>query len=151
MIPTTPPVEDSVPAISLATLRHVLGECEQAHPERGSRWHHAAMIVALRKIEPAQADVAGWWVESEYEPGREYWVVQLDFGVWTCTCGDFQQRGGPCKHALAVQLRDECERREAAGPNLVPFPIGRYSENDRFELTDKGLAAMTADEPEPAA
>jgi hypothetical protein len=151
VVAITHPTQDSAPAISLATLRQVLAECEQAHPERGSRWHHAAMIVALRRIELAMADVAGWWVESEYDPEKEYFVVKLDFGVWSCRCPDFQQRGGPCKHALAVQLLDECERREAAGPNVVPFPIPRYGENDRFELTDKGLAAATVDEPEPAA
>jgi hypothetical protein len=147
----THPTQDSVPAISLATLRQILAEYQQAHPERGTRWHHAAMIVALRRIEPAMADVAGWWVQSEYEPEKEYFVAQLDFGIWTCRCPDFQQRGGPCKHALAVQLLDACERRQAAGSNVLPFPIGRYRETDRFALTDKGLAAVMADEPEPAA
>jgi hypothetical protein len=151
VVPISPHVQDSVPAISLATLRQVLAECELAHPERGTRWHHAAMIVVLRRIQDAMADVAGWWVQSEYEPEKEYFVVQLDFGIWTCRCPDFQQRGGPCKHALAVQLLDACERRQAAGSNVLPFPIGRYRETDRFALTDKGLAAVMADEPEPAA
>jgi hypothetical protein len=93
----------------------------------------------------------GYWVQSESDADKEYWVVPCDHGVWVCNCQDFKQRGGPCKHALAVQLLHECERREAAGPNLVPFPMERYSDTERFILTPKAEAYLSAQEPGPVA
>jgi hypothetical protein len=147
----TPTTQLSIPNIDLATLRTVLAECQEQHPEYGGRWHRAAMIVALRHISPALADVAGWWVPSEIDPDKEYFVVQLGARNWTCSCPDYKQRGGPCKHALAVQLLQACECREP-GNNLAAFPERVYTDDDRFVLTPLGEAALTADlEPTPAA
>jgi hypothetical protein len=84
---------------------------------------------------------AGYWVESECDPNKEYWVVPCDFGVWVCNCKDFQQRGGPCKHALAVQLFQMCEQREQAD-NVIAFPTPTLDPDAPipYVLTDKALA-----------
>jgi hypothetical protein len=96
----------------LGTLREALAELKAQEPERGIRWDRAAAIVALRTIKPGYT--SGTWVESECETGKWYWVLQVPSGNWTCICPDYQQRGGPCKHALAVRLLQACEAKEAA-------------------------------------
>ena len=112
----------------------------------------AARIVALRRIQPGQG--GGWWVESEGGKG-EYWVYLSERGYRAdrCTCPDYKERGGPCKHAIAVRLLQACERAEAhhAAPAPIPFPTPTYTDADRFELTAKGEAALTAQEPTPVA
>ena len=128
----------------------MLAECQEQHPEYGGRWHRAAMIIALRSISPALADVTGWWVPSEHDPDKEYFVVLVGVANWTCTCPDYKQRGGPCKHALAVQLLQACECREL-GTNLTALPERSYSDDDRFELTPLGEAALAAEMPPPVA
>ena len=131
------------PSFSLATLRDVLAEMEQAHPERAGRLVRAANIVAIRAI--AATAHGNCWVQSECDPTTEYLVVYVpQFNVWTCTCKDFQQRGGPCKHALAVQLLQACEARERGpAPPPIALPARCYADDDRFELTALGVAATT--------
>ena len=110
------------------------------------------MIVALRRIEPTAA--GAYWVQSECDPDREYWVCQPLPRIWTCTCKDFEQRGGPCKHALSVILLQACEAREerTPPPAPIPFPARVYSDADRFELTAKGEAYLDGlQAPTPAA
>jgi len=149
MYPTTPQAEPSTPELSLTSLRAALADMESAHPEYGQIPVRAATIVAVRRIEPTASGT--YWVQSECDPSREYWVCPLpEFGLWRCTCKDFQQRGGPCKHALAVQLLQECEQRERAD-NVIPFPAERYGDADRFELTPLGEASLSALEPGPVA
>jgi hypothetical protein len=138
------PTQSSVPVISLATLRKVLATMEAAHPERANRLIHAANIVAIRRIQLGDSGKV-WWVQSECDATREYMVVPVpDFDLMTCTCQDFQRRGGPCKHALAVQMLQACEARER-GPEPPPiaFPARTLADDAPipFELTDKGLAA----------
>jgi hypothetical protein len=150
------PVSDptGAPAFSLATLRAVVAEMEAAHPEYGLRPIHAANIVAVRRIE--ESSTGTYWVQSESDPTREYWVCPLpEFHRWRCTCQDYQRRGGPCKHALAVQLLQACEAADR-GPEPPPpplaFPTRCYSDEDRFELTAAGAAYLAAlDAPVPAA
>jgi hypothetical protein len=150
MYPTTPQAEPSTPALSLTSLRAALADMESAHPEYGQRPMRAASIAALRRIEPTVN--GNYWVQSECDPSREYWVCPLpQFNVWRCTCKDFEQRGGPCKHALAVQLLQDCERREAARSNLLLFPVERYRDADRFELTPMGEAYLPPLERGPVA
>src|SRR5262249_38062318 len=71
--------------------------------------------------------------------------------VEMCLCEDYKQRGGPCKHALAVRLLRACEEREAAreAPAPIPFPQRAFSDEDRFELTPKGLAYLGSTDPDP--
>ena len=139
----TPRIQSSAPAFSLASLRAVLAEMEAAHPECGQRLVRAANIVAIRQIERTAR--GNYWVQSECDPTSEYMVVLLpELGVWTCTCKDFQQRGGPCKHALAVQLLQACEARERGpAPPPIALPARCYADDDRFELTALGVAATT--------
>jgi hypothetical protein len=147
----TPSIQVSTPSISLATLRAALAELQAQEPERGIRWVRAATIVALRRIEPGVA--AGWWVESECEPGRVYWVYRPAVApVEMCICEDYKQRGGPCKHALAVRLFNACQEREAARetPAPIPFPVATLDPDAPipFVLTDKALAELDRPDPE---
>jgi len=109
----TPSTQSSAPEISLATLRATLAALKVQEPERGSRWDRAATIVALRIVKPGYT--AGWWVESECEAHKWYWVLPVD-GRDTCSCPDYQQRGGPCKHALAVRVLQACEAQDQTAP-----------------------------------
>ena len=62
----------TVPTFAVNILREVLAQLKAQEPERGSRWDRAATIVAIRRIE--RTPNGAWWVESECEPGRGYWV-----------------------------------------------------------------------------
>src|SRR3954471_13801711 len=141
----TPSFESSAPTFSLATLRAVLAAMEAAHPEHASRLVRAANIVAVREIEHSP-DSRLWFVGSECDPTNTYFVLYVpQFGVWTCNCKDFVQRGGPCRHALAVQMLQACEAR-GRGPQPPPtplaFPQRAYADGDRFELTEAGAAYL---------
>ena len=143
---TNPQAQGTTPAVSLATLRQAVAELEQAHPEYGQRPFRAATIVALRNIEPTPA---GWLVESERDPDTYYLVSQDGMGV-RCCCVDYRNRGGLlCKHILAVNLLARCKA--TLVDNMTPFPLERYSDADRFELTPKGEAYLAAQEPGPVA
>jgi hypothetical protein len=145
MAPISPAIQSSAPTFSLATLREALAAMEAAHPEYGQRPVHAANIVAVRRIEATAGGT--FWVQSECDPTREYWVCPLpEFHLWRCTCKDYQQRGGPCKHALAVQLLQACEAGERGPEPPIPFPARTLTDDEPipYELTAKGLAA-TAD------
>src|SRR5262249_9432485 len=158
----TPSIQSSAPSISLATLREALADLKAQEPERGIRWDRAACIVALRTIQPGYT--AGTWVESECEAGKWYWVLQVPSGNWTCICPDYQQRGGPCKHALAVRVFEACEAKEAAR-EAASQPCAACGQPDRltaglcepcirreaahdpdapipFELTPQAIAAL---------
>jgi hypothetical protein len=133
------------PTFSLATLRTVLAELTERYPQRAGRLVKAANIVAVRSIAPVYG--IGWLVSSEVDADKTYWVQPVD-ALLTCDCMDFRQRGGPCKHGLAVELFTACERRDAEqadptiGSNIVPFPEQpAYSDEDRFELTPLGMQA----------
>jgi hypothetical protein len=51
----------------------------------------------------------GWSVDSECTAGQAYTVT----ADGACSCPDFARRGGPCKHAIAVQMQAACEALEA--------------------------------------
>ena len=100
------------------------------------------MIVALRYIEPTPA--GAWWVQWESNPSAEYYVAYLpELDCWTCNCKDAQQRGNPCKHALAVQVRQACEARDRGTeppPIVLPFMELDPGAPIPFELTPAALA-----------
>ena len=150
---TFPQAQPTAPSISLATLRDVLAELKAQEPERGCRWDKAAFIVAFRSIQRFGTGSANWYVESECEADRLYIVSQVLPDRWTCMCKDFEQRGGPCKHALSVILLQACEAREGGTPPPAPiaFPARAYTDADCFELTPLGEAYLAAQEPGPAA
>src|SRR5262249_18657567 len=131
------PAQSTAPAFSLATLRAALADLKAAGPERGARWDRAACIVALRTIQPGYT--SGTWVQSECDAHTWYWVLPIGDRL-TCSCPDYQQPGGPCKHALAVRLLAACEAQEAAQDAAIldldpdaPIP---------FELTPQAIAAL---------
>ncbi len=145
---TTPQAQDSSPSISLATLRAVLAKGQAAHPELAPRMERAAMIVALRSISPAMAPEnrgTCYWVQSECAD-REYWISLSERGYRgdRCTYPDYQQRGGTCKHAIAVRLLQACQRREQATTvdNVIPFPTPTLDPDQPipYVLTDKALS-----------
>src|SRR3954471_16751074 len=103
--------QSSAPTFSLATLRTMLAELTAEYPDREWRLVKAANIVAVRTIERSPSG-PGWWVESESESGKFYFVLAVD-GHDTCSCQDYLRRGGPCKHALAALLFARCGRRDA--------------------------------------
>jgi hypothetical protein len=126
---------------------------DAAQPERASRLVRAANIVAIRRVQLGDSGKV-WWVQSEADPTVEYIVVPVpEFGIASCTCKDFQQRGGACKHALAVEMLQACEQREwGPEPLPIPFPQRAYADDERFELTGAGMAYLAAlDGAEPAA
>ena len=159
---TSPRTQDTTPApaITLATLRAVLAMGQAAHPDLAPRMERAALIVALRSIQPAMAASnrgVGYWVEAS-DGSREYWVTLDARGYHgdRCTCPDAQCRGNPCKHSIAVRLLQACERAEqraqATPANVIPFPTPTLDPDAPipFELTDKALAALEA-APTPSA
>ena len=89
-------------------------------------------------------------MESEAQPGTLY---TANIALRTCCCPDWLRRQQPCKHLLSVRLWLACERLEAErqAEEPIPFPTRAYSDEDRFELTAKGLAALEASEPTPVA
>ena len=68
--------------------------------EQMTRFGHGAQIALYGKIVKVH-DKDQWWVFSESKP----WVYYVVNGDGSCTCPDFQYRGGECKHAIAVELR----------------------------------------------
>jgi hypothetical protein len=145
-MPATPHFQSSAPTFSLATLREVLAAMEAAHPGRAARLVHAANLVAVRRIQLGESGRV-WWVQSECDATQEYMVVPVpEFGIMTCTCQDFQRRGGPCKHALAVQMLQACEAREHEPPPPIPFPtcLTDVDVPIPYEFTPLGLAALNA-------
>ena len=139
----------------------VLAKGQAAHPELATRMDRAAQTLALCSIAPAVAPAnagIGYWVESSRHD-KEYWVTLDPRGYRgdRCTCPDYVQRGGPCRHAIAVRLLQACERAEAkrqtAPSNVVAFPTRHYSDAARFELTPEGEAycvGLTREQPPTA-
>jgi predicted nucleic acid-binding Zn finger protein len=68
--------------------------------EQMTRFGHGAKIALYGRIVKVK-DKQQWWVYSETKP-EQFYVVNED---GSCTCPDFQFRGGECKHAIAVEIR----------------------------------------------
>ena len=70
---------------------------------------------------------AGQWAKCRTRDGHKLYAVpsQHDANVRyladlnTCTCPDFQRRGGPCKHIVAVRLHVARIRAEHAQREVV--------------------------------
>jgi hypothetical protein len=145
MNPISPAISvPQAPTFSLATLRAVLAELTAEHPARQSRLVKAANIVAIRGID-RYPHGGIWFVESESEAGKLYTLVPTPGGD-TCDCMDFKQRGGPCKHALAIELLQRCERRDAEVDDPTTCTHGEYGpirgecHDDRGQLDDADSA-----------
>jgi hypothetical protein len=159
---TATPIAEAttVPTFGVNVLRAVLAKGQAAHPELACRMQRAAELVACRRIAPAVAlSNLGhcWWVEAS-DGSTEYFVSQDlrdDYRRDACSCPDYQQRGGPCKHAIAVRLLQACERRAAQTDTEPAAPIPATTLDPAapipFELTPLADRALEAPEPVPAA
>jgi hypothetical protein len=151
---TSTQAQPSTPDVSLAMVRELIDQAAARRPDLRTRLEKAALIVLVRRIERG---ARGWWVESEAEPGKEYWVLRLSCdGSWQCTCKDWERRRDLCKHILSVRLLEACQRRavqerRALGRHVRPAPACAPPEGADapipYVLTPAGEAA--ADEPEP--
>jgi hypothetical protein len=94
--------------ITPATLATVLARGIAAHPDMALRMDRAAVIVERGGV---HVEAYGWSVGSECTEGKAYTVT----ADGACSCPDFARRGGPCKHAVAVQMQAACEALEAFG------------------------------------
>jgi hypothetical protein len=98
------------------TLREALAELPGARLQQISATANLAHAVALaplvdwlpertRRAEDLHVRALGareYTVESASQPGQTYHVSLGDRGSPRCSCADFQYRGIPCKHLLAV-------------------------------------------------
>ena len=66
------------------------------------------------------------WLVPSQSGGKAY-EVDLEAEVATCTCPDYELKGGPCKHIYAVRfmLRGEVRRADAVSPARAPRPTYR--------------------------
>ena len=73
----------------------------------------------LRSARAVQiASTAGQWLKCRTSEGSKRYGIpsQSVTGLYyltdtrTCTCPDFQRRGGPCKHVAAVRIHVELVR-----------------------------------------
>ena len=134
--------------MKVETIRTVLARGQAAHPELACRMERAALIVVQRTISPAvAAENQGtcYWVEAS-DGSREYWVVLDPRGYRgdRCSCPDYRQRGGPCKHAMAARLLQKCLQVERGPePPPTPFPARTLTDDQPipFVLTARGHAA----------
>jgi hypothetical protein len=105
---TTSPNQSSAPTFSPATIATVLARGIAAHPDMALRMDRAATIVERGGV---QVEPYGWSVASECTEGKAYTVTPDG----ACSCPDFARRGGPCKHAVAVQMQAACVALDAFG------------------------------------
>jgi hypothetical protein len=121
-----------IPDVSLPTLQALMADLQRAYPHAGARVDHAAFLALARRVERSLG--AGYWVGSELTPEAEYLVLPEQA---SCTCQDHTRHGhlSPCKHRLAVELLQRCERLEAEtqDPTAAPVP---------FELTERAFTIL---------
>jgi len=89
---------------TIERLRRLVEEGKRERPELASRLERAAFILLLR---PILKEGDGWRVGSE--DGRRWHAIQGG----RCSCQDFQHRGGPCKHLLALELLARLQEEKA--------------------------------------
>ena len=151
-MPATPSTQPTTATVSRGTLMDVLALGIQAHPELSVRMDKAAEIVASGGVE--HGAVAGWWVRSQSRDTAYFVTLVHDYRFDQCSCPDFQQRGGPCKHAIAVRMLLACQRREARlhramERHVRPAPACGPEGEARYTLTPKGQSYLDALEAQP--
>src|SRR5438105_15725329 len=97
-------------------LRHLVQSASAPRPHLTSRLEKGAFLLILRPIE--QLDGGAWRVGSE-DGLRSYLIRNGD-----CECSDYVRhgKGHPCKHRLALLLRDwlekNCQQGEGASGEI---------------------------------
>jgi hypothetical protein len=127
--------------LSVPQLRTAVATLTAAHPGAACRIARGARLVTAGAVTSIYG--IGYFVASESQPGRSYWVQLVDT-LWTCECEDFRQRGGPCKHGWATVLFTACERLDAeqSDPTCDPIP---------YALTPRAYTALADADPLDAA
>jgi hypothetical protein len=95
----------------------------------------AVQLVLFRSIERGESGRV-WWVGSETTPDTTYSVSHT-----SCSCRDWQVRGGPCGHQFAVDILTRLERltadRDQADCLDVDCPIDLELTPEAYELLDQ--------------
>ncbi len=68
-----------------------------------------------------------WWIVPP-QSGNGSYLVERRGEVLTCTCPDFQLRGLPCKHAMAIQITI-LKLFDAKGKKIIEVKRVSYSQN----------------------
>jgi transposase len=108
--------------------------------ETTTREMRALTIAATQQIKPGPRDT--WTVPSQTGKGR-YWVYLSPEAF--CTCPDFEERGMPCKHVMAVEIvmrrestdgsvtvAEEVRVRVTYGQDWPAYNKAQCEEKDRF-------------------
>lgn len=85
-------------------LAAIVAEAAVRSPALASRLESAVKVLdrgITQRVFPSNPDTGDYWVESKTTVGQMY-SVSIRTGA--CTCLDYQHRGGPCAHLLAVRL-----------------------------------------------
>src|SRR5437764_796439 len=103
----TPATSIIAPSTTVADILALAADLKAQHPDRTRRVEKAVQLVLFRSIERGDSGRV-WWVGSETTPDTTYSVSRE-----SCSCRDWQVRGGPCGHQLAVEISTRLERVEA--------------------------------------
>ena len=84
-----------------------------------------------------------WYVQSHSTPGLTYEVWPFVGPGGSCTCPDFQHRGGPCKHIRQVRAEAEALS-ELVDAGLTVADDGRQAEPTAAEVERERQRANAA-------
>src|SRR4051794_17239595 len=93
----------------VAHLPTLVAALSALDPGAACRIARGARLVAADAVQPIGPVTL---VTSESEPTTAYSVIRVG-DVLTCTCPDFLNRGGPCKHGWASVILTAAERLDA--------------------------------------
>jgi predicted nucleic acid-binding Zn finger protein len=75
------------------------------------------MVAKKRLNEPPEKHVRTWVLLSKTQQAVSY-LVTLEDAIFTCTCPDFQFRGGECKHIKKVKMKVAGENQKNKLPGV---------------------------------
>jgi hypothetical protein len=138
MTQSTAPTATSIiaPATTVADILSIAADLKAVYPDRARRVEKAVQLVRFRSIERGDSGRV-WWVGSETTPDTTYAVADA-----TCQCMDYQKRGGPCAHQLAVTLVTRLERIEADREAPAEGDEPAADEPCGYWLTDAALELL---------
>ena len=78
-----------------------------------------SMVAKKQLNEPQKKHVRTWMMLSKTQQAVSY-LVTLEDATFSCTCYDFQFRGGDCKHIKRVKMKLAGERQKNKLPGVEP-------------------------------
>ena len=78
-----------------------------------------SMVAKKRLNEPQKKHVRTWTIHSQTQQAVSY-LVTLEGVIFSCTCPNFQFRGGDCKHIKRVKMKLAGERQKNKLPGVEP-------------------------------